>query len=454
MKLNRGFIVFVVLLLALIVVSQFLQPKTFSWNPTFLPNDRQPLGAYVFDSVMRQATGGKYSVERKTFYQLNHDGAKTPRSILVVTDGLEYNTNDIKQIKELLEAGNSIMLVSWNIYANNSKNIGGTNKTADSLFQKTFGVITDYNADEYQILDVKNAMMHNPADSDRYDTLRWTGRKAIYRSEDFIIEKAITHNFYIDFMPGQRKNWETIAESNFIMDRATDSDSPVYDDDVDLRSYESMPIAASRRYGKGELIIVTTPLLFTNYGILNHRSNQYVMRLMTLIADKPIVRMTRYMQTDEQLNASQSPLRELQRHAPLRTALQAALIGILLFFIFTARRRQRAIPTISKPANQNLRFIRMIGTLFYQKHRNGDLIEKRWYLFADDVRRLTGLDVTDIADDKHTFDALSRKTGIERSKIESTIRELRIGAVYEGNISDADMQRLIKAMNDITQRLM
>lgn len=446
MKLNRGFVIFVVLFIAFVALTQFLQPKTFVWKPSFHPKDRQPLGGFVFDSVMHQTVGSRYTVEHKSFYQLNHDGTKAARSFLVVTTDFKYNENDLKQMKALLQKGNNIMLVMSG--ATSTFNEDDTlSISQESQFSKEFGVDI-HGMSPFKLSNIKELLKSRVNDSNRYDTIRWTGIPQKFPKARYITESTLTANDTLEFSEKQRKSWEVLSWINV--------NAQVYDDvsgSITWEGYTRATIAAQRKNGRGELIVVSTPLLFTNYGILNRQSNLYVMRLMSLIADRPIVRTTSYMETDEQYVASQSPTRELLERPPLRIALWIVLIGILLFFIFTARRRQRAIPTITKPANHNLRFIRMIGSLFYQKHRNGDLIEKRWYLFADDVQRLTGLDVTDTADNEHTFSALSHKTGIPKDKIDSIIRELRIASVYEGNITDDDMQRLIKAMNDITERL-
>ena len=131
-------------------------------------------------------------------------------------------------------------------------------------------------------------------------------------------------------------------------------------------------VALSYPIGKGEIILVTTPLLMTNYGILENPP--YVHRLMNRLKDLPVIRTEAYMPN---VNASEdSPFRELLERPPLRWALYLTLLGILLLMGFTARRRQRVIPVDEPPRNYQLDFIRRIGTLQYQRTKHDRIWKK------------------------------------------------------------------------------
>ena len=114
-----------------------------------------------------------------------------------------------------------------------------------------------------------------------------------------------------------------------------------------------------------EIILVGTPLLFTNYGVLNNSA--YVHRLMNRLKDLPVVRTEAYMPNYDA--SEESPLREFLKRPPLRWALYLVVLGIVLFMGFNARRRQRAIPVEQPPRNHQLDFIRHIGTLQYLKNK-------------------------------------------------------------------------------------
>ena len=146
--------------------------------------------------------------------------------------------------------------------------------------------------------------------------------------------------------------------------RVFESNEFRYETEVDSLTTDSlvyMPVAMSRRWGKGEVILVSTPLIFTNYGMLDGKNATYIFRLLSQMGKLPIVRTEGYMKETAQVQ--QSPFRYLLAHQPLRWALYLTMITIILFMIFTAKRRQRVIPVIHEPANKSLEFTELIGTL-------------------------------------------------------------------------------------------
>lgn len=84
----------------------------------------------------------------------------------------------------------------------------------------------------------------------------------------------------------------------------------------------------------------------------------------------------------ETAQVQQSPFRYLLAHQPLRWALYLTMITIILFMIFTAKRRQRAIPVIQEPANKSLEFTELIGTLYFQKKESCGSGPKEVFLFG------------------------------------------------------------------------
>lgn len=474
MKLNRVFVGFVVIVLVLIVLSQLLQPKTFVWNPTFLSSDRQPLGCYVFDSVMRQTCPNGYTTCRSTLYQLNHDGTKTPRSILIVTDDFSNTPLDLEQMEQLLDKGNRIMIATYNertIKDKNKVEVQEADTVTDYIdkfnakyhispnipFFKKFGA--DWERTYYYSDNFKNTILSD--NKDNLTAISWVGKRNIFPLRRYEKIEMLWAPAYIA-IPDVEENlgWEPIAIRK--NDDFADKDNGYnYEEHIATGIYIHpynygpyyAPLAVSRKVGKGELILVSMPLMFTNYCVLNHKFNPLTMRLMSLLADRPIVRTTQYMETQNDIESKQSPMREFLKYEPLRHAWWIAAAGLLLFFIFTARRRQRIIPVISRPQNSNLEFIQMIGSLFFQKHQNRDIVLRRWTCFVDDVNRLAGIDLSDLRDSEDAASSLSRKTGLKASGINRYLAQLKHISDDNSKVDDKTMQRLIDFMNDITEKL-
>jgi hypothetical protein len=148
---------------------------------------------------------------------------------------------------------------------------------------------------------------------------------------------------------------------------------------------EEHPVALSFKRGKGELILVSAPLLFTNYMTISGQGSLMQARLMDRLKAHPVIRMESYVRSMAQTESSQFYV--FLQQPPLRWALYLTFITILLFCIFTARRRQRVIPVIQKPQNMNLEFVRLIGSLYWQQHDNAGLLAKKLAYATEEIRR-------------------------------------------------------------------
>ena len=212
-----------------------------------------------------------------------------------------------------------------------------------------------------------------------------------------------------------------------------------------------VPVAMSYQWGKGEVILASTPLLFTNYGVLDGKNATYLFRLLSQMGKLPIVRTEAYMEQTAQVQMS--PFRYFLSQRPLRWALYLTMLAILLFMLFTARRRQRAIPVIYRPENKSLEFTELIGTLYFQKKDHADLVRKKYMYFAEELRREIQVDVEDVADDERSFDRIAQKTGMSAEEIGKFIRTVR-PVIYGGQTITAEqMKQFIDKMNEIIDHI-
>ena len=124
--------------------------------------------------------------------------------------------------------------------------------------------------------------------------------------------------------------------------------------------------------------------------MLNDETRRHATRLLGLLKDRPVIR-TEALLTPK-ASQQESPFYLLLERPPLRWALNLTLLTVLLFVVFTARRRQRVIPVVTAPENHNMDFVRLIGTLYYQKNSNRDLLRMKVTYAAEEIRRRTGTD--------------------------------------------------------------
>lgn len=456
MKSSRNFLFAMLVLFVLFCLLQVNLPKKFVWSPTFSHVDKQPLGCFVFDSVLTQSLPNGYHVTKKTFFQLDQEHAKEKISVLMVVDQQNLKQLDVKYLCNIARRGGKVMVV-----ASGSFDDG---RNADTVvvdeLERTFNVRIE-DGTYFSLRGILAGLKAH--DNDMYDTIYWNNRETMYAAQSYrMFYNMVGGTLFVDSVPKVKRLAYTLSAAgyDYKLDSLYVGDFTRFDTIVDEKerieridtfAIKKVPTAVSVPYGKGEVIFVSSPLLFTNYGMLEGNISVYIFRLMSYLADLPVYRTEAYVKTDAMLVAEQSPFREFIKRPPLRWALYLALLGVVLFMIFTARRRQRVIPIMSKPANRSLEFIQLIGTLYYQRKDHVDLVRKKFKLFAEELRKTAGVDISDVNTDDREYLLLAEKTGMNSDRLKKVIRQIRLVLHSEGNISVEEMRSLIDAMDTIVR---
>ena len=456
MKSSRNFLFAMLVLFVLFCLLQVNLPKKFVWSPTFSHVDKQPFGCFVFDSVLTQSLPNGYHVTKKTFFQLDQEHAKEKISVLMVVDQHNLKQLDVKYLCNIARRGGKVMVV-----ASSSLDDG---RNADTVvvdeLERTFKVKIEDGL-YFSLRGILSGLKAH--DNDMYDTIYWNNRETMYAAQSYrMFYNMVGGTLFVDSVPKVKRLAYTLSAAgyDYKLDSLYVGDFTRFDTIVDEKerieridtfAIKKVPTAVSVPYGKGEVIFVSSPLLFTNYGMLEGNTSVYIFRLMSYLADLPVYRTEAYVKTDAMLVAEQSPFREFIKRPPLRWALYLALLGVVLFMIFTARRRQRVIPIMSKPANRSLEFIQLIGTLYYQRKDHVDLVRKKFKLFAEELRKTAGVDISDVNTDDREYLLLAEKTGMNSDRLKKVIRQIRLVLHSEGNISVEEMRSLIDAMDTIVR---
>lgn len=456
MKSSRNFLFAMLVLFVLFCLLQVNLPKKFVWSPTFSHVDKQPFGCFVFDSVLTQSLPNGYHVTKKTFFQLDQEHAKERISVLMVVDQHNLKQLDVKYLCNIARRGGKVMVV-----ASSSFDDG---RNADTVvvdeLERTFKVKIEDGL-YFSLRGILSGLKAH--DNDMYDTIYWNNRETMYAAQSYrMFYNMVGGTLFVDSVPKVKRLAYTLSAAgyDYKLDSLYVGDFTRFDTIVDEKerieridtfAIKKVPTAVSVPYGKGEVIFVSSPLLFTNYGMLEGNTSVYIFRLMSYLADLPVYRTEAYVKTDAMLVAEQSPFREFIKRPPLRWALYLALLGVVLFMIFTARRRQRVIPIMSKPANRSLEFIQLIGTLYYQRKDHVDLVRKKFKLFAEELRKTAGVDISDVNTDDREYLLLAEKTGMNSDRLKKVIRQIRLVLHSEGNISVEEMRSLIDAMDTIVR---
>ncbi len=421
MKANRIFIVVIIALMAVILLFQVNAPTRFRWDDVSQSyKSKQPFGCYVMDSVLHASLPQGYEVlgnNIEKYIGKKYKGGK--HTFLLTNNSSDIISSSDVDFLELIKDGNNIILATDDYYNYNNKD-----------FEEELGFISRGAHSVYIYRDnLKNELI----DSTKYDMVRWhTGGR--FTAASYLVNRMFFMG-NLELEPPFR-TLVTISSSD------------------DYSYYNNSIVAGIRDYGKGKIVVMSMPLLFTNYGILDDDIRPLALRLLSECGDLPVVRYdpTLIDKVGDKEQESESPLRYLLANRPLRWALYLALATLVAFVAFSARRRQRIIPVIKPPVNHMMDFVKRIGGIYFKRHDNVDLLNKKYVTFSNDLRVKAMIDIDNEDNIEDELLALSNRTGIPLNELQQQVGDVK-DAVKSSWISDRQLQQLIDAMNDIMHRI-
>jgi len=159
-------------------------------------------------------------------------------------------------------------------------------------------------------------------------------------------------------------------------------------------------------YGAGNFYLHLQPIVFTNYSLLKNDNQKYTAAVSSYINDETLFFDSRNKKRNTMGN---SPMRFILSNPSLRWAWIIALISLLVFVIFNAKRKQRIVKVIKPNENTTVAFTKTIGNLYYETKDHNNVIDKKITYFLEHLRRVYFLN-TQLLDEKFTKH-LSIKSG-------------------------------------------
>lgn len=169
-------------------------------------------------------------------------------------------------------------------------------------------------------------------------------------------------------------------------------------------------------YGNGFLFIHLQPVAFTNYHLLKDNNAEYAEKVLSYLPKDNVYWLVK---DQSSLVQSYSPMRYILSQPALKWAWYIFLIGIVIFMIFNAKRRQRVIPIIKPLPNTTVDFTKTIGNLYYQEGNHQNIIDKKIIYFLERVRNEYLMDTSNL--DENFIKKLQLKTGKDLKDIEHLV---------------------------------
>ncbi len=125
----------------------------------------------------------------------------------------------------------------------------------------------------------------------------------------------------------------------------------------------------SLKVGEGTLYLHSTPILLSNYHLIEKETFNYLQSIWkNMDSEKILWDNNSYFYNHRASNPQlrESPLRFILKHKSLRWAWYMLLVLVFLFIIIQSKRKQNIIPLVRIKKNNTLDYAKAIGALYFQ----------------------------------------------------------------------------------------
>lgn len=179
----------------------------------------------------------------------------------------------------------------------------------------------------------------------------------------------------------------------------------------------------------------------TNYYFLKSK-NKYLENVLSYLPDRQTVW---FVETDMPL--SMSPMRFILNNPPLRYAWYLLLLGLLIFVLFNAKRKQRIVPVIEPLKNTSLDFIRSIGNLYLLEGDFHEMMAKKAQYFLNRIRMDLLIDTQHL--DEQFIIKLHLKTGKNIELIKEAVALVKKGQDPYASVMKEDLIKMNQLLDQI-----
>lgn len=363
------YIFFLLVLIGFFIYIDAIRPKPVDWNPSYSLRDKIPFGLYVFDKESEKILSpNKVKKEGRTIYEFLDplydadtlvSNYKIKGNILSICDNYIIDDESTKELFYFVSHGNTAFISAQNL---------------PEIYTDSLKIETE---SQFDISNKVDCWLANPnLGNQKYNLNQGAG--------SFYFSKIDTLNTTVLGYQGTDKK----KFVNFI----------------------------KVKYKNGNFIIHLQPVAFTNYHLLKDNHSEYTEKVLTYMPKGNIYWMVK---DQNGLIENDSPYRYILSQPALKAAWLLFLIGIIVFMVFNAKRKQRVIPIIKPLSNTTVDFTKTIGNLYYQEGDHQNLIDKKIIYFLERIRNEYLIETSVL--DENFIQKLQAKTGKEIKDIEHLV---------------------------------
>lgn len=333
-KLYIGLIIFTILCIVLLEMSK---PKKINWIPSYVTYHKIPFGSLVVQKLLKKQCQDFNYLNRPPYEILNQTTIQG--SYLLYNNTLNFENSELEAILNWTSKGNTLFLASNTI----------SSKLLDTLNLKTRSInTTDTFIPEFYVSLV------NPE---------------LQPDSKYLFDKTNQLNYFSSI--------DTLQTTVLGYAQKT-SDSKK----ANNTSYVNL---IKQPFGKGEIILSLFPQSFTNYFILKDSNYEYSAHMISYLQGDQPLWLDEYYKSGKAIFTS--PMYLFLSNPSLKWAYYSVLIAVIIYLIFEAKRKQRAIPTIEPLVNQTIAFSRTISDMYYHQQKHKKIAHHMILHFLEYIRR-------------------------------------------------------------------
>lgn len=368
------------LLLSILFLVLFSSCDKTNWEENFREKSKSPFGTYIVYNEASALFNNdeivylKENIYDYLFYNYETTKADFGTYICIKNDAYKLTSDGIDDLMSFVSDGNSAF-ISLNYFSKNLK-------------EKLEITTNDLDKNVFSVEALK------PLKGEFYL------KNENFKNQPFTFDRNIRRHYFV-----------TYNENKTIVLGSAKIDG------------EKVPNFMKIYHGKGAIYVHSNPVVFTNYYLLKDKQ-QYVENIFSYVPSStvfwdPQIKKSKF---SNQPDKNDSVFKFFLKHPTLTWFLFVSLAGVLLFMLFNARRKQRAIPIIHPLENTTVAFTQTISSLYLKEEDHKNLVDKKISYFLEKVRTKYLLNTNNL--NKDFIKNLAAKSGNEISNTKYLINTI------------------------------
>ncbi|WP_339687364.1 DUF4350 domain-containing protein [uncultured Nonlabens sp.] len=406
-----------------LLLLETLAPQPLSWEESYTSGDKIPYGAYVlYDQLDKLFNEEVESVKVDPVSFLKNHKEETNANYIFINNYLGFDRTEMDDLLEFADRGNKVFVSTQSV----------TGAFGDSLKLESNPYYSYYEEDTVRV------RLNNPLFENRSYIYQKGSSYRHFVSYDTTITTVLGEVLPFEPVKGYLKN---IFGEEFGSEQ--NSNQTIIENAIEKSKSRQVPQAnfIELKVGEGAIYYHLNPIAFTNYYMLQQGKEQYVSEVFSYLNDGPVY-FDDYGKSGRRVVSS--PMRFILTNAALKWSWYISLGAVLLYFIFKAKREQRAIPVVKPLVNSTVEFTKTIGNLYFQSGDVSGIIHKKINFFLQKLRSKYFVNTEKM--NAIFIQRLSVKTGVSQEQTKDVIEyinHLRSKPVH----SDYELKQLNKKID-------